>query len=1024
MTSATTVGSPGVGDPPARRRGARLVATLVTLIIAIGTVLAGASPAHAGSHGVGYDIGSGWLGSYATDSDGRQAYCIDLGMNAPFSPTSGPQTITALDSLSRQELAELNYVLARWGQSGDANVTAAVALYVWSVADPGVYNSHGMSGDDYYVARAPIAARGTILANLATMRAEAPVYAVTDPSLSLSIAMADQYAGTLTVAANPSHLQGTVNLTGAVFGNGSSSRTVGAGQFGITGTPADGAPSYQIGASMNVAADGYGAKLSLYTSGGGEQRLVASVAGTPGDLSASTQTPVIDLDFQPVIATQVASRYVAEGDAFIDQLEVTLTKGTWTRLGGSRIPIVAEGTLFGPFDQQPSEADSPPLGAPVAGVEHVTLNGAGSYTSPGTIEAPSSGFYTWVWKIDQAAQGDYGRYLTGSFTDRFGRVAETSVTPFQPRAVSTADQRLAVAGDPLTDTIVVSSSNGSWLRVDGEPIPVVFEGTLYQVPGVRPPTESATVDPAAVALGTVTITANGPGRYVAPMVTAPAGGFVTWVWEVKKSSQPEWVRPYLADDWADRYGIPVESTSVRWPLHTTSLLREYNVHKGGRAFDVVTVGGFPADHGDFHGDGYWGADVDELTHTVYGPFTSDTELTDDLDLSTAPVLTRLTTPARNGVHQIGYTDADRITPTEPGYYVVVTSFAGDDRVQPYSSSPADVLERFYVPPPTPPEIPATVITQATPTALADEPFEDLALVQGNIPDGASLVFRAYGPQPLDQAPVCEEPFYASEPIAVTQAGVYRSGTTSTNQAGAVYWIESLYDADGDVLVEGVCGAPGETTVVTVPPVPLTVTTTATPAVDLGEPATDTATITGTVPDGATLTFEAYLQSGDEPSCTADELVHTTEPISLDGAGEYVSEPVVFERVGTYYWVEIIRDAEDAELVRGLCGAPGETTIVSETPLPSPTPTPQPTPDRTPEPTPTSTPPTQLAYTGGGDWMMPFGIAAGIFLLAGLGTLWFGRRLAIYRERNGYVREEDMEYGGLEDIDGIDLDGDH
>lgn len=28
------------------------------------------------------------------------------------------------------------------------------------------------------------------------------------------------------------------------------------------------------------------------------------------------------------------------------------------------------------------------------------------------------------------------------------------------------------------------------------------------------------------------------------------------------------------------------------------------------------------------------------------------------------------------------------------------------------------------------------------------------------------------------------------------------------------------------------------------------------------------------------------------------------------------------------------------------------------------------------------------------------------------TLWFGRRLAIYRERNGYVREEDQAFHDL------------
>jgi hypothetical protein len=47
-------------------------------------------------------------------------------------------------------------------------------------------------------------------------------------------------------------------------------------------------------------------------------------------------------------------------------------------------------------------------------------------------------------------------------------------------------------------------------------------------------------------------------------------------------------------------------------------------------------------------------------------------------------------------------------------------------------------------------------------------------------------------------------------------------------------------------------------------------------------------------------------------------------------------------------------------------------------------------------------------------MFPFGIAGGIFALAGILTLWFGRRLAIYRERHGYVREEDEDFLALFD----------
>ncbi len=155
---------------------------------------------------------------------------------------------------------------------------------------------------------------------------------------------------------------------------------------------------------------------------------------------------------------------------------------------------------------------------------------------------------------------------------------------------------------------------------------------------------------------------------------------------------------------------------------------------------------------------------------------------------------------------------------------MVTTFAGDDRVQPFESSVSDIWERLYVPDD---QQPLSVITQATPAAGVGEEFDDAALVQGSkIPKDAYLVFRAYGPHDPEAEPVCETPFFASEKIPVTQAGIYRSGKTSVDRAGQVYWVETLYGKDGKVLAEGRCGAPGETTVVTgappkVPPTPPT-----------------------------------------------------------------------------------------------------------------------------------------------------------------------------------------------------------
>lgn len=979
----------------------RIAAIFTALLLLTGSVVLGITPpAHAATAGVGYWSGNSFLGAFNPGTDGRQAYCADLDAAPPWSATSGPQTITSFDSVSRQQLAELNYVMAKYGQSSDPNMTSAVQLFVWSITSAASYNSHGMSGDNYNVTVAPASERATILGYLAAMRQEASVYAVTDPSLSLTLSMSDQYTGTVTVATHPSGLTGAASLTNAVFANGSPTRTLGAGSHPITGTPVDGVPSYQIDASMSVDTAGFGAAIDLYTTPG-EQRLINFVAGSGSGLSARAQSPVIELDFQPEITTQVSSRFVAEGDSFTDDLNVSVTKGTWIQLDGTPITVTASGTLYGPFDEQPAEANAPPGSAPVAGTETLALTGAGAYTSPGTIRATASGFYTWVWQIDKNAQGTNAKYLTDSFVDRFGQVTETSIVPFHPEAVSEADQRLVVPGDALTDTITVSSTNGAWLKKDGSFIPVIFEGTAYQVPGTLPPAKSAMIDPDAVPLGTVTVTADGPGVYTSPEVVTTTGGFVTWVWEVKKDMQPEWVRDYLAADWADAYGITVETTSVRWPITVTSLMREYNVHPGGRAFDIVTVSGFPANHGDFTGDGYWGADVDELTHTVYGPFATDTELTEGMDLSDAPVLAELSTPARNGVYKLGYTDTDQIVPTAPGYYVLVTQFMGDDRVQPYQSSPADVLERFFVPP-TDTEVPVTVITQATPEVLVGQPFEDTALVQGsNIPAGAYLVFRAYGPHEANAEPVCEVPIFTSEEVAVTQAGVYRSGATKVDSAGNVYWIETLYDADGELIAEGKCGAPGETTVVLDQPDELTVKTNAVATVVLGNPAHDVATVSGTVPDGATLLFEAYRQNGDTATCTADELVFTSEVIELDGPGEYRSNEVVFDRVGTYYWVETVTDTDGSVLHRGLCGAPDETTTVTAEPEKPVTPPASPTPP-------------ELAITGGGSWL-PLGLAAGASLAILGGVLLFGRRLAIARARTGYVQEDDEAFHEIEEL---------
>lgn len=428
-----------------RQLGSVLAATAV---IATGSLIS-VSPVQAASLGPGHgDLDTtGTVGAFIAESDGRQVYCMDAGAPAPWGTTTGPTTVTDLVSYTGQQLspatlAKINYVLAKWGDSTNPDVTAAVQLYLWAEADPVTYHSHGMDGDSWYIGRVPAANRATVLGNLATMRAEAQANHAVNPSVDVSISMVDQYNGTLAVELSPSVLSGNVVLTDATFADGTSSKSLGEGFYPIVGKPASGVPEYRVSASASYSGVGIGARVNLYETPG-QQRLLAN--GTPSAVTDTAQTPWIELDFQPVIGTQVATKYVAEGDAFTDLLTVsTVGAGSWTHLEGHPVPLSAYGTLYGPFDEQPAESERAPEGAPVVGTETLLLDrGTGEYTSSGSLTASESGFYTWVWGIDKDTQGAHAKYIRGSFTDWFGRVAETHVTPFQPEAVSKTDARLA-----------------------------------------------------------------------------------------------------------------------------------------------------------------------------------------------------------------------------------------------------------------------------------------------------------------------------------------------------------------------------------------------------------------------------------------------------------------------------------------------------------------------------------------------------------------------------------------------------
>ena len=194
-----------------RQFGGLLAATAV--LVTGGVIAAG--PASAASVGPGHgDLNTtGTVGALIAESDGRQVYCMDAGAPAPWNMTSGPTTVTDLTSYTGQQLspttlAKLNYVMAKWGDSTNPDITAAVQMYVWAEAVPVTYQTLRGKSRGRSPGYRP-AHQSTVLANLATYvcRCAMPIIAV-NPSVDVVISMADQYNGTLTVNVSPTALNG------------------------------------------------------------------------------------------------------------------------------------------------------------------------------------------------------------------------------------------------------------------------------------------------------------------------------------------------------------------------------------------------------------------------------------------------------------------------------------------------------------------------------------------------------------------------------------------------------------------------------------------------------------------------------------------------------------------------------------------------------------------------------------------------------------------------------------------------
>lgn len=277
---------------------------------------------------------------------------------------------------------------------------------------------------------------------------------------------------------------------------------------------------------------------------------------------------------------------------------------------------------------------------------------------------------------------------------------------FRPQGVSNVDTAKVIdSGAELTDTFTPNADpnygDGKWLNIDGTDVPVNYRASVYYVSPLAPAEQSDTVPEGAELIKSVTVKAGGPETVLTVNAgAAPKEGFYTWVWEVKADDQDADWSKYIKADFADNYGLADETTSVRHRVQIDSQLSVRKTKAGSYLVDDVWVTGMPEDHPNFEGAAGFKADEKEISHEVLF-FPAGLEVTEANRDKAEKIGETVTIPAKNGFHpSIGETSWLAKTDTSgqllAGTYAFVSTFPGDDRVAPLTTSVEDTAEQFTV----------------------------------------------------------------------------------------------------------------------------------------------------------------------------------------------------------------------------------------------------------------------------------------------------------------------------------------
>ncbi|GAA2585597.1 hypothetical protein [Microbacterium binotii] len=778
----------------------RVLAALLVLAAAVVAAVVSIMPASAASPGTGFGEWAsstryGWHGSMAIN--GMHTYCIFPGRPLPTGDSVDNGLSPNAAGLDPQRLTAINMLVSTYGQTGDPVQAAAVAWAVKAIANWNESLHHfGYPGDtlqgaiDWVFRHVAPEHNGAVQNLAAAYYAEAmalPAGQMTATgSLQFATDAASPLRGTVTAVADAPGARGRITLQNAVFADtGAATRDdaeIGVAYDIVAAAPAGGTRFRVSGEGQFVG--GFLPLVRHFTTPGGQD-----TAGPGGRLEfplAGADEHERDTTFDPVVTTQVVSRYVP-GGSYVDDVTFASARGAWGRTGdGGYLPVTATATLYR-TETEPQLTDTPPADAEEVAALEATTDPAIGPTAPYRVESaeplPGPGFYTAVWRIERSRQShETAAALTADYTwqERFGVQSQITMVP----QVSSKADALVAVGDRMSDEVIVAAP----LPVSG----ILVTASVFRVPDGVAATDACTAEN-LVWQGPeepVRVTEPGSVRVAGPVVP----DFGTYVWRERATD----IEGRLIHEGA----CGVESETTRAPLPTVSTRAVSTVGLGGEAVDTAVVEGLVPTSGTT----WLSFEVFQAPEDVDPPEACTTE-TRVADTSASPVAVTAAGEYAS--------PAVRLHGTGVHYWIESlwhTPEGGEARLLARGS--CGLAEETTVV-----EQPA-VTTRATEHVGVGDPYVDRATVTG-LGEGvdAHLVFSVFHNEP-GTAPRCDAETleHRTAPVTVSGSGEYASPDVTSDEAGTKLWIAELAyrpsaGAKPVVLHTGTCGEEGETTFV-------------------------------------------------------------------------------------------------------------------------------------------------------------------------------------------------------------------